>query len=24
LLAEADTIARIGIFIAKCEMLGGA
>ncbi len=24
LLAEADTIARIGIFVAKCEMLGGA
>jgi pimeloyl-ACP methyl ester carboxylesterase len=24
LLAEADTIARIGKFVAKCEMLGGA
>jgi pimeloyl-ACP methyl ester carboxylesterase len=24
LLAEADTIARIGLFVAKCEMLGGA
>jgi pimeloyl-ACP methyl ester carboxylesterase len=24
LLAEADTIARIGIFVAKCEMFGGA
>jgi pimeloyl-ACP methyl ester carboxylesterase len=24
LLAEADTIARIGIFVAKCEMLGEA
>jgi len=24
LLADADTIARIAIFVAKCEMLGGA
>jgi len=24
LLAEADTIARIGLFVARCEMLGGA